>query len=216
MAILWDMDGTIFDTKDCHYSTWVIALKKHGYALSRKVFDDNFGRNNHSLLPHFLGFKPDNNLVEQLIEEKEAYFRQIAPEEVTLVAGVENWFTEAKQAQIPQAVASSAPMENITTLISSFNLRHYFDVFVSGADLAAKPEPDVFLETAKILDRSPENCVVVEDSIPGVKAAKNAGMTCIAVATTCTPSDLLLADFVVKDFLQPLADILDNLGIEQA
>ncbi len=212
LAILWDMDGTIFDTKECHYATWVYALEKFGFNLRREVYDANFGRNNKTLIPLLLGFQPEESLVNALIDEKEGYFRQIAPEEIALVPGVESWLIEVKQAQIPQAVASSAPMENITTLLSSFNLQHYFNAFVSGASLAAKPEPDVFLETAKILGRSPKNCVVVEDAIPGVKAAINAGMTCIAVSTTCTIADLLLADHVVKDFTKPLSEILNYLG----
>jgi beta-phosphoglucomutase len=79
-AILWDLDGTIVDTKDCHFFTWESALQKHGFKLDRDTFEMNFGRNNHALAPLFLGFDPDAILLAQLIDHKETLFRQIAPD----------------------------------------------------------------------------------------------------------------------------------------
>lgn len=213
LAILWDLDGTIVDTKEVHFSTWSYALNKFGFNLDRKVFDANFGRNNRTILPLFLGFKPKSRLAKQLVEEKEARFREIVVEQASLVHGVESWLEEAKQAKIPQVIASSAPLDNITAMISGYNLLQYFELFLSGKDLPAKPEPDVFLEAAKVIDRYPEQCLVIEDSLAGVKAAKKAGMTCIAVTTSHTPFELRLADLVLQDFTQPLAAALDKLGL---
>lgn len=213
LAILWDMDGTIIDTTECHFTTWSYTLQKYGFELDRKVYDANFGRNNRTSLPLFLGFDPDPELFKLLLKEKEARFRQVAMDEASLVQGVESWLADAKEAYFLQAVASSASMENITTLMSRFNLLQYFDVFVSGDDLPAKPEPIVFLQAAKVLDQSPENCVVIEDSLSGVKAAKKARMKCIAVTTNHPKSELALADHIVEDFTQPLADVLKDMDL---
>ncbi len=98
--------------------------------------------------------------------------------------------------------------------MSHFNLLHYFDRIVSGADLPAKPEPEVFLEAARQLKRKAGECLVIEDSLPGVKAAKNAGMKCIAVSTTMLPAELSMADKVVDDFTQPVLPMLAELGFE--
>lgn len=212
LAMLWDLDGTIIDTKEVHFSTWSYALEKHGFNLDRKVFDANFGRNNRTTVPLFLGFTPKSRLAKKIAEEKEVRFREIVVEEALLVPGVESWLKDAKEAQIPQVIASSASMENITTMISGFGLEQYFDLFLSGADLPAKPEPDVFLEAAKVVDHYPEQCLVIEDALPGVKAAKKAGMLCIAVATGHPSFELRLADLVVQDFTDPLSDALGELG----
>jgi len=80
--------------------------------------------------------------------------------------------------------------------------------------LPAKPKPDVFLQAARVLEQVPENCVVIEDSLAGVKAALKARMKCIAVTTTHPKSDLMLANFVVQDFSYPLMDVLNTLGFD--
>ncbi len=211
-AILWDMDGTIIDTKASHFSTWEAVLKKHGIRLDPDVFAANFGRNTRSILPIFLGFHPDPELMEQLIEEKAVLFREEAPLVSSLIPGVVDWLSTAKARGISQAIASSGPLENIETMMSSFGLTEYFDRFVSGADLPAKPEPDVFLAAARELQRKPDECLVIEDSLPGVKAAVNAGMKCLAVTTTNPREMLTIADMAIDDFTQPLMGILGELG----
>jgi beta-phosphoglucomutase len=211
-AFLWDLDGTIVDTKDCHFFTWESALHKHGFELDRDIFEKNFGRNNYALAPLLLGFDPDADLLEALIDHKETLFRQIAPEQTDLVPGVRTWLSTAAEMDIKQAIASSAPMENITTMLAHFELERYFNTIVSGTNLPAKPEPDVFLKAAKDLRCSPADCLVIEDSLAGVKAAKNAGMHCVAVTTIHAREELHQADIVVDDFKGSLRDILQSLG----
>ncbi len=213
-AILWDLDGTIVDTKACHFYSWQYALEKHGFALEKPVFDQNFGRNNITLLPLYLGFQPDVDLAAEIIDDKETLFRQIAPQQVELIRGVENWLFCADAMNITQAIASSAPMENISILLNHSNLDHYFDLFVSGVDLPTKPEPDIFLQTARRLGYQPRECLVIEDSVSGVQAAKRAGMLCIAVTTSHPSVELDLADLVVDDFQKPLEEAFESLNWE--
>lgn len=211
-AFLWDLDGTIVDTKDCHFYTWESALQKHGFELDRDVYGMNFGRNNYALAPLFLGFDPDDDLLAELIDHKETLFRQIAPEQTELVPGVRTWLSTAAGMNIKQAIASSAPMENITTMLTHFELDRYFNTIVSGTYLPAKPEPDIFLKAAQDLECSPANCLVIEDSLAGVKAAKTAGMHCVAVSTSHAREELTRADIVVDDFTGSLNKILHALG----
>jgi beta-phosphoglucomutase len=211
-ALLWDLDGTIVDTKDCHFFTWESAMQKFGFELDRDVYEMNFGRNNHALAPLFLGFDPEADLLAQLIDHKETLFRQIAPEQTGLVQGVRTWLSTAAGMKIKQAIASSAPMENITTMLAHFELERYFNVIVSGSYLPAKPEPDIFLKAAKDLGCSPADCLVIEDSLAGVTAAKAARMHCVAVSTTHTREELQPADIVVDDFEGSFRDILKSLG----
>jgi beta-phosphoglucomutase-like phosphatase (HAD superfamily) len=97
-------------------------------------------------------------------------------------------------------------MANIDTLVDELGLRPFFDALVSGVDLPGKPEPVLFLKVADMLHVPAERCVVVEDAVAGVEAAKRAGMRCIAVTTTSPASALGAADLVV--------DRLDDLPID--
>ena len=214
LAILWDLDGTIVDTKTCHFESWRDTLKEHGCDLDRDLFEANFGRNNRTSLPIYLGYTPDKALSKQIIHEKETHFLKTAPQKAPLVKGVESWLADAKEANIIQAIASSADLEGIRSMIFHFNLQQYFEMFISGADLPAKPEPDVFLQASHVLDPSIERFIVIEDSPPGVKAAKRARMTCIAVASGQPKAALGMADLVIEDFSSPLMDALRYLGID--
>jgi len=209
-AILWDLDGTIVETKACHLFSFQKVFEKHGYAFDQAVFDVHFGRNNSTLVPLLLGFDPDPDLLSEIIRDKEALYRDIIPGWIKTVPGVESWLAVARDLHFPQAIASSAPMENIITMLSSVNLEGYFTAFVSGADLPTKPEPDVFLKAAETLNVHPQHCLVIEDALAGVKAAQNAGMYCIAVATSYPREDLSLADLVVDDFRSSFRDVLKN------
>ncbi|MBG0784221.1 MAG: HAD family phosphatase [Anaerolineaceae bacterium] len=211
LAILWDMDGTLLDTRACHYMTWRDVLLKHGYSLSEAVFDEHFGRNNASILPIYLGFEPAPELAKELISEKEALYREAAPAKVHLFPGVESWLQTAQFLGIRQAIASSGSLENIRMMADVFGLSPYFNETISGAELPAKPEPDVFLVAAKALGVPPEKCLVVEDSIPGINAAINAGMKSIALTSTNPASRLSEADEIVNDFTAPLQGYLDKL-----
>lgn len=211
VVILWDLDGTIIDSTECHYKTWVAALEKHGYSLSREVFKEHYGRNTKAVLPIYLGFEPDPSLAQKMREEKEILFRQLVTEEAKLVPGVTSWLEEAKKAGFRQAIASSSSLKNITTMLSAHDLIGYFDLLVSGANLPAKPNPAVFIAAAEQLDHPSEQCLVIEDSVAGVEASKQAGMTCIAVVTSHTKSQLNSADLVIDDFNLPFLETLRNL-----
>ncbi len=200
LAILWDLDGTIIDSKECHFESWKAVFEKFGYPFSRAAYDENFGRNNHTALRAYLGFEPDQDLENAISEEKEAIFRRTVAEQARLMPGVRTWLEAAEAKKFPQVVASSAPMENIKTVLSDFRLESYFAHLISGANLPAKPEPDVFLTAAQMVGYPPERCLVIEDSKPGVQAAKNAGMRCIGVASAGNTEALASADLLLKDF----------------
>jgi len=210
-ALLWDLDGTILDTKVCHFNSWRYALNKYGLDLTQQKFDASFGRNNHASLSIYLEHKVDKAFEDEIVKIKEDYFRETAPRESELVPGVISWFEDAKEMGLPQAIASSAPMENITVLLSSFELTSYFDQIISGEHMPAKPHPDVFLEAAKSLNQSPTRCCAIEDSAHGVQAAKSAQMRCVAVTTSVSSDQLSLADLVLEDFTLPLGDALRRI-----
>lgn len=205
------MDGTIIDTGESHYTSWQLVLKKHGADLERATFYRHFGRNNKACMTVYLGYEPTQELYTEISEEKEVLFRQVALEKATLVPGVKSWLRDIKSAGFSQVIASSAPMENIKSLFNKFELAPYFDDIISGFSLPAKPAPDVFLKAASAVNCPPDSCCVIEDAIAGVRAAKNAGMSCIAVTTSQDASNLNLANIIVNDFSEPVFEVLKTL-----
>lgn len=201
-AVLWDMDGTLADTGELHYQTWKTALKSIDHDLNWEDFKATFGMNNQGILETLLGEKPSQELVERISELKEGQYRQLLPGRVSLLPGVKEWLDWLSTHHIPQAIASSAPSENIDAFVNELRLRPYFAALVSGFDIPGKPEPGIFLHAAARLGVEPSHCLVIEDSIAGVEAAHRAGMRCLAVTTTNPAQALSRADLVVDRLTQ--------------
>ena len=108
-----------------------------------------------------------------------------------------NW----EQFKIPLALATSSRRAKMQMVMEETGLLSYFDVIVAGEDVEnGKPAPDVFLKAASMLDVAPEDCIVFEDAVNGVKAAKNASMKCVALSSESTVNSLDEADVVINSF----------------
>jgi HAD superfamily hydrolase (TIGR01509 family) len=205
------MDGVLVDTGEFHFQSWSQALTEHGVPFSRELFQATFGMNNTGILATLLGRTPTPELVAEIGGRKEWLFRQAVRGHAQPLPGVRAWLENLKTAGARQAVASSAPPANIDALVDELGLRPYFNAIVSGADLPGKPAPAVFLEAARQIDVPPERCVVVEDAVAGVEAARRGGMKCIAVTTTNPAPALGSADVVVERLDALPADIFGRL-----
>jgi len=197
-AVLWDMDGVLSDTSQLHFMTWESTLADYGIPFDRQKFHRIYGLKNHDFLPFLAGEPLELEWIERISDNKELAFRQALRGNIQLLPGVLDWLQRFKSWGCKQAVASSAPPENIDALVEELMIRQYFDAFVNPGDQRGKPDPAVFLLAARILTVSAENCLVIEDSLPGIQAARNAGMRCIAVANTNPPEALFRADLVIK------------------
>jgi HAD superfamily hydrolase (TIGR01509 family) len=192
------MDGVLVDTGELHFQAWMQALTEFGIPFSRELFLKTFGMNNLSILTFLFGRPPDPAYFMQVCDRKETLFRQIIRGHVRLLPGVRSWLDRLQRLGYRQAVASSAPQVNIEALIDEIQIRPFFSALVSAYDIPGKPDPAVFIEAAHQLGLPPENCVVVEDSVSGIAAARRAGMKCLAVTTTYPMKDLLEADRIVE------------------
>jgi HAD superfamily hydrolase (TIGR01509 family) len=200
------MDGVLVDTTEFHYRSWVQILAELGILLDWGQFQAVFGRNNADTLAAFLGHTPDAELLRTVSERKERLFRQLIGGHAETLPGVRLWLERLRSLGVPQVVASSAPQENIDFLVDELGLRPYFEALLASHSLPGKPDPALFLQAAGILGLFPGDCIVIEDSLAGVEAARRAGMKCIAVATTNPLEALAGADLVVER--------LDQLKIE--
>ncbi len=197
-GVLWDMDGVLADTGEFHYQSWVEVLQDYDVSFSSGFFRDTFGMNNAGILSVLFGEKLTPELLTEISDRKEAWFREAVRGHAEPLPGVRMWLERLRNDGVRQGIASSAPSANINTLVDGLGIRDYFDVLVSGVDLPGKPEPALFLKVAGLLDVTPAHCIVVEDAVAGVEAAKRAGMKCIAVTTTNPSCALQMADVVVE------------------
>jgi len=196
------MDGVLVDTGQAHFTAWRETLAQYGKNYSHEDFKATFGMNNTSILSYIYGEGLDAGFVREVGESKEAMFRELVKAGVDPLPGVRDWLGWFRTHNLKQAVASSAPWENIDALVDALGFRPYFDAIVSGADLPGKPRPDVFLKAARLVGIPPKACLVIEDAVPGVQAARNAGMKCIAVTTSNPAEGLQQAELVLSDLTE--------------
>jgi HAD superfamily hydrolase (TIGR01509 family) len=183
-AILWDLDGVIVDSGELHYESWRLICPDYGLPFSRELFIKIFGMNNQSGVSTLLGKPAPDGFWQEVSERKEALFRELLRGNVVVLPGVMHWMEMAQQAGLKQAVASSAPFANIDITLHEGQIGQYFGAVISAYGKPGKPDPWVFREAASKLGVDPKNCLVIEDSLMGITAAKRAGAACLAVTTT--------------------------------
>jgi beta-phosphoglucomutase len=198
-AILWDMDGVLVDTWELHCQTWQQAFDEFEVPLRGEQIKAAFGMNSLTSLRFLLGERYEQDFLLEVIERKESLFHDLVAGKLELLPGVDQWLEYFRVRGMKQAVASSAPLENIHAVVDELGIRLFFDALVSGANLPGKPLPDVFLKAAGLVGIPPERCLVIEDAVHGVRGAHNAGMKCIAVTTTNPAEILSEADLVLTD-----------------
>lgn len=210
-GVIWDMDGVLVDTGEFHYLAWAEKLGENNIPFSREIFEHTFGMNNWGVLTTVLGNRPDEQLYDRLSGEKEAHFRELIDGKASPLPGVVETLGLLKSKGLRQAIASSAPQENIDFLLDVLHLRVYFDAVVSGFLLNGKPAPDVFLAAARAIDLPPQDCIVIEDAVAGVEGARRAGMLCLAVTNTNPAEKLQRANTIVDSLLEIKPDYFDRL-----
>lgn len=182
-AIIWDVDGTLVDTAEQHFRAWVKLAAEIGQPFTRADFAATFGMRNPEILRKLFEPEADDARCTALGNRKEDLYRASVREEgVQLLPGVATLLAAFAHAGWPQAVGSSAPPGNVELLLSATATSRYFQQVVTGDDVKyGKPNPEVFLTAATRLNVEPPRCVVFEDAVAGVEAAKAAGMRCVAV-----------------------------------
>jgi len=209
-GILWDMDGVLVDTEELHFQSWERTLSAYNIPFTRELFKETFGMNNWGTVKRLIGHDPEQEQYATISDQKELLFQQLSKGQVQPLPGVIELLQFFKSRNLKQAIASSAPQENIDVVVDELNIRGFFDAIVSGSKLTGKPSPDVFIASAKAIGVSVQNCLVIEDSIPGVEGAKRGGMFCLAVTNTNPAENLKKADYIVNSLLQVNLNDFEN------
>ncbi|MEE8471286.1 MAG: HAD family phosphatase [Dehalococcoidia bacterium] len=211
-ALIWDMDGVIADTAPFHFLSWQRAAQERGITFTESDFKQIFGKRNPEIIAEKFGADIPAPDVDALAQRKEEHFRTLVGQNVKPFPGVLSLLHSLKAAKWKMAVVSSTPMENIELITRSLEIAGLFDTVVSDRDVSrGKPDPEGFLLAAERLGVEPGYCVVIEDAIAGVRAAKNAGMKCVAVTNTHPAERLAEADMAVDSLENITAGILESL-----
>lgn len=197
-GVLWDLDGTLIDSSDLHFQAWAEVMRSLGRPLDPALFARSFGIRNDKILRELLAVSGSDEEIHGLGERKEQHYRErVRSRGVPLLPGAAAWLERLRRAGWRQALATSAPWENIEATLEPLGLRDAFDAIVSADDVGrGKPDPLVFLAAAERLGLPPTRCVVVEDAPAGVEGARRAGMPSIGVLSPHHAS--LEADLVVQ------------------
>ncbi len=185
-AVLFDLDGVLVSTDEYHYHSWVKIAAEEGFDFFDHKFNDKFrgiGRPECvEILTSASGrtFTPEQK--KEIAERKNRYFAKsleaVTPEE--LLPGALAILQELRKRKIKTAVASNS--RNAKKIIDQTKIGQYLDAIVDGYELQnTKPDPEVFLLAAKKLNVPPRECIVVEDAVSGLEAAKRAGMKALGV-----------------------------------
>jgi beta-phosphoglucomutase len=200
-AFIFDLDGVIVDTARYHFLAWQkIANELHiDFTLEHNELLKGVSRVRSLDIILEIGkveaSQEDKN--KWLIQKNEEYLTYLVDmDQSELLPGVLSMLQYLKEKNQPIALGSAS--KNARPILEKTGIRHYFDAIVDGNDVTnAKPDPEVFLIAAKLLDVNPENAIVFEDSVAGVQAANIGKMTSIGIGEE---SILYEAKYVFKDF----------------
>lgn len=208
-AVLWDLDGTLADSRDYHWRAWRDSMAAAGVTITDAQFNASFGQRNDAILTNWLGSDATPERIREIGDAKEALYRTLMSREgIVPLPGAAEWVRRLHDEGWKQAIASSAPRLNVELMVTMLELRDWIDELVSAEDVrAGKPDPEVFLTAAARLGVAPARCVVVEDAAAGIEAARRGGMRSIGVG----PSPIQAADIAMRslDALPP--DAFDRL-----
>lgn len=182
-AVLWDLDGTLIDSRDYHWRAWRDVMKAAGAPITESAFEASFGQRNEAFLGKWLGPDADAERIRRVADVKEAHYRELLGREgIGPLPGAREWVDALHVAGWRQAIASSAPRANVEAVEAALGFTALIDVVVAAEDVReGKPVPEVFLTAASRLEVPPSRCVVVEDAWAGIEAARRAGMRSIGV-----------------------------------
>lgn len=194
-AVIFDMDGIIFDTERLYYQFWKTVLNNYGYDLTEEIYKETIGvniRETEKILKKYYA----NNLPFTDIYQKVLALTQdhIENNGVPIKEGLFELISLLEERKIPKGIATSTEKAKAFYLLKKASIIEKFDTIICGDEITkSKPEPDIFLEVAKKLNVNPSECIVLEDSENGILGAYRANMI----------------PFLVLDFKHPKKEIMN-------
>ncbi|MEO6894945.1 MAG: HAD family phosphatase [Ginsengibacter sp.] len=200
-GVIFDMDGTLIESTNADFLAWQKVFTDYDRILTFQDYSPMLGMRSYAVVQDLLKIKDEKEQANAL-SNKSKYFREVIEEQgIETVPYVIDFLKQIRNIGIPMALATSSRREKTKMVLEKVELLSYFQVILTGEDVSnGKPFPDVFLKAASMLKVSPENCIVFEDAVSGIKAAKNALIKCVAISSNHNAHLLDEADIVIESF----------------
>jgi beta-phosphoglucomutase len=214
-TVIFDMDGVIVDTEPVHRYAYFQHFDELNITVTEEMFTSFTGNSTRNVFQRVKTIFNIDHEVEDLIQRKRTIFNDAfdSKEDLELLEGVEKLIKDLYDNGIELILASSASKVTIERVFRRFGLHQYFSHIVSGEDFPkSKPDPAIFVHAASLSIAPKENCIVIEDSTNGVRAAKAAGIFCVGYNSFHSKlQDLSEADMVVNHFDELSFDRISKL-----
>lgn len=211
-GIIFDFNGTLYWDSQLHYDAWREYSKLlRGYEFSdEEMRNKMFGHTNEDIIEYAIGEKPTKEMVEKYGKEKEALYRKrclLDPDNFRLAPGAIELLDYLKENDIPRTIATMSEWDNVEFYIKEFKLDKWFEldkIVYSNGKIPGKPAPDIFKIAAEKINLKPQDCIVIEDAIAGIKSAQSAGIGKIIAIASLEPIEYYkkidAVDDIIKDF----------------
>ncbi len=221
-AVIFDFNGVLIDDEPVHLEMFQKVLKDEGLSLDAKDYYEHYlgfddpgcFKAYYKRAGHILG----DTTLEELVQRKAQYYRESIENRMVVFPGVKQLIPELS-AQIPLAIASGALRSEIELILEKINLKKHFRGIVSAEDVnEGKPNPEIYNKALDLLKQAakgasiePSECLAMEDSREGIRAAHGARLKCLAITNSHSENELSEADCVVQSLEQVNLNFLDNL-----
>lgn len=230
-AVIFDMDGLMFDTENLNRKGWYAAAEKFGYEMTDEIIFSHIGTDldttRRLMTEHFIKDHKDFNF-DELRAERIAWSRDyIEKNGMPLKKGLNELLAWLKKFNFKTAIATSSGRDFVDFYLAHADIENNFDAIITWRNgmkgeleeplsgklkqpLRGKPAPDIFLAAAEALNEKPENCLVLEDSYNGIKAAHAANMTAVMIPDLLPPTpEIIKLAYCVLDDLTQVINILE-------
>lgn len=212
-AIIFDLDGTLVDSLPYHHESWRIFFKnnnleEHDFS---EVLKEYKGGGTLELMTSVFGDMYTKDELKKMTDDKEIIFRDIYKSKIYPIEGLNKFLDNLKENNILLSIGSNAIRKNVLMTIEELGITDYFSSIICGDEVSkGKPDPEMYLKTLSNLKMDKNECIIFEDSIEGVTAAKNAGIKSIGV--TSSQSSEILKSFGAFKTINDYTEIsLDNI-----
>lgn len=181
-AVIFDMDGVLFDTESLYLKSWIKVFEKYGYTMKKEIYLDVMGTGRENVKKVFKEIFGESLPIEEMYKEKDIeLFREI-DENLETKEGALELLTYLKENNYKIALATSGERKRMEKQMEKADFTKFFDALVTKEDVTKnKPNPDIFLKAAEKINIKPEECMVIEDSFAGIKGAYEGNMIPIHV-----------------------------------
>ena len=212
-GLIFDMDGVIVDNAHYHVMAWIKFAKKYGIDLSKDEVKSQFGSINDAILRAFFNKELGQDEIIKMAFEKEEIYRALYSKDIEEVSGLTEFLEGLDMDNFTIGVATSAPPENVEFVLGKTNLTRFFKIITDESEIKkGKPDPEIFLKTAKKMGVNPEDCIVFEDSHKGIEAANRASMKVIGLGTSHPKETLHHTIMNIEDFTELNNENIINLS----